>query len=140
MSQANSEDKNLVDDDPENVHVELPDLSRYEMKEDKLPIGHFAMRPSLEEKFKSETVREIIHSVLIEHLKGKVYSAEMADEWVKTISVNIKNKVKELNYKKYKLMVHVVLGEQKGSGVRIACRCLWDADSDGYAFDTFMNE
>lgn len=45
-------------------------------------------------RFRSETVREIIHSVLVEHLKGKTYSADLADEWVKKISVNIKNKVK----------------------------------------------
>ena len=37
-------------------------------------------------------------------------------------------------------MVEVVLGEQRGEGVRMGTRCLWDADTDNYASDVFMND
>ena len=36
-------------------------------------------------------------------------------------------------------MVQVVLGEQHGAGIKIGSRCLWDADTDNYASDVFIN-
>lgn len=41
---------------------------------------------------------------------------------------------------RYKLMVQVVIGQQKGEGVRMGTRCFWDAESDNYASDTFTND
>ena len=39
-----------------------------------------------------------------------------------------------------KIVVEVVLGEQRGEGVRMGTRCLWDSDTDNYASDVFMND
>ena len=36
-------------------------------------------------------------------------------------------------------MVQVVVGEQRGEGVRMGCRTFWDTDTDAYASDTFIN-
>ena len=36
-------------------------------------------------------------------------------------------------------MVQVVIGEMKGEGVRMGSRCLWDAQTDKVAQETFMN-
>ena len=43
------------------------------------------------------------------------------------------------NYR-YKIVVEVVIGEQRGEGVRMGTRCLWDSDTDSYASDVFMND
>lgn len=45
----------------------------------------------------------------------------------------------ELQLDRYKYVVQVVIGEQRGEGVKMACRCLWDSDTDNYAQDVFMN-
>ena len=45
----------------------------------------------------------------------------------------------ELNLERYKFVVQVVIGEQRGEGVRMGCRCFWDSDTDGYAEDTYRN-
>uniref|UniRef100_A0AAX7SVX3 Uncharacterized protein n=1 Tax=Astatotilapia calliptera TaxID=8154 RepID=A0AAX7SVX3_ASTCA len=42
-------------------------------------------------------------------------------------------------FDKYKLVVQVVIGEQRGQGVKMSSRCFWDADTDSYAEDVFMN-
>jgi hypothetical protein len=47
--------------------------------------------------------------------------------------------VAELGFKRYKYVVQVVLGEQHGAGIKIGSRCLWDADTDNYASDIFIN-
>jgi hypothetical protein len=36
--------------------------------------------------------------------------------------------------------VQVFIGEMKGAGVRVGCRCLWDAQTDKVAQETFQNE
>ncbi len=45
----------------------------------------------------------------------------------------------ELPFDRYKFVVQVVIGEQRGEGVRMASRCFWDSDSDNYASETFIN-
>ena len=44
-----------------------------------------------------------------------------------------------MNLQRYKYMVHVVIGQQRGEGVRMGCRCLWDQNTDNFASDTFVN-
>ncbi|KAJ9581303.1 hypothetical protein L9F63_023518 [Diploptera punctata] len=75
-----------------------------------------------------------------DELTGKTYTPENAEMWTKKIATDVRNKVKELGLKRYKFMVQVVLGERLGAGVKIGSRCLWDADTDNYASDVFMNE
>lgn len=45
----------------------------------------------------------------------------------------------ELPYKRYKFVVQAVIGEQRGSGVKLTSRCLWDLDTDNYSSDVFLN-
>lgn len=33
----------------------------------------------------------------------------------------------------------MVLGEQHGAGVKMGTRCIWDAEADTYAYDSFLN-
>ncbi|XP_041350749.1 dynein light chain Tctex-type protein 2B-like isoform X2 [Gigantopelta aegis] len=90
--------------------------------------------------FRSVMVKEMIHVVLNEHLSDKEYSAEDTTEWTKAIADSIKTKLKDLGYDRYKFIVQVVIGEQRGEGVKMACRCFWDSDTDNYAQDIFMND
>lgn len=85
-------------------------------------------------------VKETIHNVLNEHLSGKSYDAEETTEWTRRISDDIKLKLKDLGYDRYKFVVQVVIGEQRGEGVKMGCRCFWDSDTDSYAQDIFMND
>ena len=45
-----------------------------------------------------------------------------------------------LQLERYKFVVQVVIGEQRGEGVNMACRCFWDADTDNFAQDSFVND
>jgi hypothetical protein len=40
---------------------------------------------------------------------------------------------------RYKYVVQAVIGEQRGSGVKLTARCLWDLDTDNYSSDVFLN-
>lgn len=45
----------------------------------------------------------------------------------------------ELNLPRYKFMVHVVVGEARGQGVRAGTRSLWDATTDTVVSEGFQN-
>lgn len=45
----------------------------------------------------------------------------------------------DLNLPQYKYVVHVVIGEQRGQGIKVGARCLWDSDADGHASDSFIS-
>ena len=34
----------------------------------------------------------------------------------------------------------VVIGEQRGEGIKVGSRCFWDPNTDGYAQELFTNE
>ncbi|XP_071521590.1 dynein light chain Tctex-type protein 2B-like [Panulirus ornatus] len=100
----------------------------------------FQIRPDLKDKFRSSLVREVIHSTLVEQLTGFVYSAEAGEEMTKSLSDLLRSKLLELNLPRYKYVVNIVIGEQRGEGVKVGARCLWDADTDNYASDVFLAE
>ena len=50
-----------------------------------------------------------------------------------------KNIFSELKFRQYKYVVNVVMGEQRGAGIKMGTRCIWDAEADSYAFDNFVN-
>ncbi|XP_043491075.1 dynein light chain Tctex-type protein 2B-like [Polistes fuscatus] len=96
--------------------------------------------PHLYDKFKPLSAKEVIHNVLFDQLSTKTYNAQEAVQWTKNIADILKVKIKELQFKRYKYVVNVVLGEQHGAGIKMGTRCIWDAEADAYAFDSFIND
>lgn len=45
----------------------------------------------------------------------------------------------EMSLARYKYVVQVVIGEQRGEGVRMGSRCFWDSDTDNVASETYVN-
>ena len=46
----------------------------------------------------------------------------------------------DLGLARYKFAIQVVMGEQKGAGIKIAAKCLWDSDADGQVSDNYVSE
>lgn len=100
----------------------------------------YVIRPNFKNKFRVDFVKSTMQEVLNDELSSKHYDAEETTKWSKDISDAIKEKLKTLEYERYKFIVQVVIGEQRGEGVKIAARCLWDSDTDNYAQATYSNE
>jgi hypothetical protein len=98
-----------------------------------------ALRPAYKNSFHPALAKQIIKDVLTERLSNKTYNAELTSQWTRDIADDIKGKLKELNLERYKYVVNVAIGEQRGEGIRIGCRCFWDSDVDSSATETFMN-
>ncbi|MBZ3874818.1 Tctex1 domain-containing protein 2 [Sciurus carolinensis] len=93
----------------------------------------------LHNRFRPSVVKDCIHTVLKEELANAEYNPEEMPQLTKHLSENIKDKLKEMGFDRYKMVVQVVIGEQRGEGVFMAARCFWDADTDNYTYDVFMN-
>lgn len=101
----------------------------------------YTLSPPFSQKFRPAAAKTIISAVLAERLNDKMYNPESTAQWTREISDEIKNRLKtELDLPRYKYVVQVVIGEQRGEGVRMGCRCFWDPDTDNYAEDTYRND
>ncbi|XP_058802350.1 dynein light chain Tctex-type protein 2B-like [Phymastichus coffea] len=124
-SRSNSKQE---DDSPENIDNAESESAKYQI------------RPKLEEKFKPMLAKEVIHNVLYDRLSNKEYDREQAPNWAKEIADIIREKMKKLEFKRYKYVVSVVVGSREGAGVKVGTRCIWDAEADCYAYDSFLND
>lgn len=85
-------------------------------------------------------MKECIRDILREQLSGVQYDPDEVGVLSRSLADCIKDKLKDVGFDRYKLVVQVVIGEQRGEGVKMAARCFWDADTDSYAQDIFMND
>ncbi|XP_067254596.1 dynein light chain Tctex-type protein 2B isoform X1 [Chanodichthys erythropterus] len=99
----------------------------------------YLIRPNYKDKFKAGVAKECIREILREQLYGVQYNPEEVPTLSRSLADSIKNKLKDVGFDRYKLIVQVVVGEQRGEGVKMAARCFWDADTDSYVQDIYMN-
>uniref|UniRef100_A0A8C7WPC2 Dynein light chain Tctex-type 2B n=1 Tax=Oryzias sinensis TaxID=183150 RepID=A0A8C7WPC2_9TELE len=91
-------------------------------------------------RFKPAIVKEFVHEIVRERLSGVKYEPEKIPETCSSLADCIRDKVKSIGIDKYKIIVQVMIGEQRGQGVKMCSRFFWDADTDNYAEDVFMND
>ncbi|KAG4076105.1 hypothetical protein HA402_011451 [Bradysia odoriphaga] len=111
-----------------------------ENPDDRRSTSQYEIKPSQTEGFKQQAVKEIISNVLIEVLDGKQYQSTHIAEWISKISDTISTQLKELNMRRYKHIVQVVILQQTGAGCKYIARCRWDAESDVQVSNYFTNE
>mmetsp|Transcript_29049 Transcript_29049/g.50129 ORF Transcript_29049/g.50129 Transcript_29049/m.50129 type:complete len:125 (+) Transcript_29049:100-474(+) len=100
----------------------------------------YQIRPEYRQRISVNEMKGIINKVLKEELEGKQYQTEQVQEQTKKIADDIRNKLREMDKPRYKFFVQVVIGEQRGEGVRMGCRTFWDADTDSYASEQYVND
>ena len=91
-------------------------------------------------RFRPGVVKEMMDEIIKERLTGVEYEADTCSMLARDISDEIKFKLKELGFEeRYKFVVQVVIGEEKGEGVRMGCRCFWDPKTDNHVATQFHN-
>ena len=109
----------------------------------------YQIKPKRKEKFKPGEFKKTIKEYLSEKFKTmeekykaliQTYQPENIQNLSKDIAEDIKQKLKQLNLPRYKYIVQVTIGEQKGQGVRIGSKCFWDFDTDYCTFETYLTD
>jgi len=99
----------------------------------------YRMKPAPEESFIPVQVESIIKEVLERRLRKVQYDEATCRQLSQELCVEIKDRVKELNLPRYKIVLQSVIGEVQGQGAFTASRCLWDTEVDNYASYSFKN-
>uniref|UniRef100_A0A5F4VVT1 Tctex1 domain-containing protein 2 n=1 Tax=Callithrix jacchus TaxID=9483 RepID=A0A5F4VVT1_CALJA len=81
------------------------------------PENTYVLRPVFQQRFRPSVVKDCIHAVLKQELASAEYAPEETPQLTKHLSENIKDKLKEMGFDRYKMVVQVVTGEQRGEGV-----------------------
>eukprot|EP01016_Furgasonia_blochmanni_P035901 TRINITY_DN4030_c0_g1_i1.p1 TRINITY_DN4030_c0_g1~~TRINITY_DN4030_c0_g1_i1.p1 ORF type:complete len:149 (+),score=25.85 TRINITY_DN4030_c0_g1_i1:162-608(+) len=102
--------------------------------------NEYQIRPKAKEKFRPDKMKEKVREILNTKLKSTVYQAEIVQPLSKELAESIRYTLKMQGPPRYKYMVQVIIGEQKGQGVRVGSRCFWDFDTDYCASETFTND
>ena len=85
-----------------------------------------------------EAVREIIQSHL-RRLESTEYDAKACRERSKHLSDSILREVKSLGHQRFRFVCSVTIGQLRGQSVRVASRCVWDAENDNFVSESFRN-
>ena len=99
------------------------------------------VRLAYNEKVSVAAMKEVLQFCLQEHLNtSTVYDGDKCNQLSKTLSVAVRNKLKGLNYDRYKYIVTVLVGERREQGIKMGTRCFWDSGTDNQVTETFMND
>ncbi|DBA77501.1 TPA: Tctex1 domain-containing protein 2 [Trebouxia sp. C0004] len=101
----------------------------------------YDVEPAGGNRFRQSQAQDILAAVLKEKLLGATYHAENSSAWAREIADEVKGRLKaQEKWTRYKYVVQVFIGEQRGEAVRMGCRCFWDPKTDDYAQQVFSNE
>lgn len=114
-------------------------------KEEKEPERTYETRPKLIVKFTKDKVYDIIKNILDQKMMETMpdkYNQDDALQLNKEICDEVKNQLKDskLNFKRYKILVHCIIGEKRGQGIKIGNRCMWDVTCDSCVYASWENE
>lgn len=108
------------------------------------PTRNYEIRPAILEKFSREKIYKELKDILDSRMAqmDEKYNHDKALLLSREVSDAVREKLKEdsFNLKRYKIMVHTIIGEKKGQGIKIGCKCMWDSTSDAYCSANWENE
>ncbi|XP_035699537.1 tctex1 domain-containing protein 1-like [Branchiostoma floridae] len=100
----------------------------------------YKMTPDEGKKFSPTKVEGVMNMVLQQYLENEKYDPNTSANLTTILADVIKNRVKELNFPRYKIVSHVCIGQTDNNTVELGSRCLWDQSNDNYATVTYRNE
>lgn len=98
----------------------------------------YQMEP--ERKFKAIEIQKIVYNILEERLEDTSYEPDKCRYLVVSLANEIRHRVKQMGFARYKIVCTVDMGSIAEQGLRVASRCLWDKAQDSLGTATYKNE
>lgn len=100
----------------------------------------YKLGPDAGNFFCTSKVDETVYDVMEKQLRGKIYDYMTAGDITRNLSAQIKNKVKDLNFPRYRIICQVLVVENKGEGFEAASSFLWNSKTDNHTCVTYKND
>lgn len=95
----------------------------------------YQLEPKEDERFMPGAVRRVVQEVFQEKLDGSSYNPAIAQTTAVEVCSIIRQRIRKIP--RYKFAVQVVLAENKGQGLRVCSKALWDDQFDNYSTYTY---
>ncbi|NWZ63927.1 TC1D4 protein, partial [Acrocephalus arundinaceus] len=99
----------------------------------------YRMGPDKGCKFDAQQVQQVLEGTLACALGTTAYNPQGSAPLAQSLTDLLQNQAKEVVPPRYKLVCHVVLGQQGQQSLLVASRGLWDPETDSFASATFSN-
>lgn len=84
--------------------------------------------------YSRESCEKLIKIVVDGQMEAFTYESAEAERLAQQLSADILNRVKKMNFDRYRLVCTVTIGEKYMQSFRDIFKCLWDQQKDGYAY------
>ena len=89
--------------------------------------------------FPTTQIRDVTQEILHDSLAGVSYDASTIPKLSMEVASAVRNKVKQMECFRFKLVVFVTITENKGSSVKLASRCVWNENYDRFVDCSYQN-
>ncbi|XP_057281835.1 dynein light chain Tctex-type 4 [Pezoporus wallicus] len=90
-------------------------------------------------KFNAGRVQRVLEGALTGALETMVYTPQSSALLAQNLVEMLQSRAKDVVPPRYKLVCHVLLGQQAQQSLLVASQALWDPESDSFASTTFSN-
>ncbi len=99
----------------------------------------YKMAPEKNAMFHQELVKQTMQEVLQDKISDMNYDAEKCRFLTLELATEIKNRVKQFGFDRYKLVSQVSINSMHGQDLRVVSRFIWDERFDNYVSCTYRN-
>lgn len=100
----------------------------------------YQLEPNEDNVFIPKKAENIIRETFDSRLQHVKYDSVRSKILAKDLATIVNTKIKDLEIPRYKTVSSVTIIENKGQGLKIATRCIWNTDTDNYATYTYTNQ
>lgn len=87
----------------------------------------------------SNKIETAVKSILEQFLGKEKYSPDTCSSLACSLSIMIKNAVKDMDLPRYKIITNVIISQRGTQSMQTASRCLWDTSTDNFSHVTYSN-
>jgi hypothetical protein len=108
--------------------------------------NNYRLLPKEDQRFVAYKIQPKLHEIITEKLKQTesngvaVYNHREASRLSRELADAIKREAKNHSIPRYKLVSHVLVGQNLGQDTRVASRCLWNTEFDNSITFTVTNK
>lgn len=99
----------------------------------------YRLEPAEGKHFSPQKVEVVMKGVIDNHPGLEQYNSVGSKLLVKDLTERINDRVKDLDFPRYKIVCNVIIMERKDQGANIVSRCIWNHQTDNFASYTYKN-
>ncbi|CAH1779715.1 unnamed protein product, partial [Owenia fusiformis] len=99
----------------------------------------YKLEPDDQKRFAVAKVEAAIESIFNVYLDDKEYDPTTCKDLAVDLANMIKNRIKDFDFKRFRLVSHVIIGQCQDQGIEATSRCVWNTNTDRFASVKYKN-